>query len=380
MPTLNAALELAQELVPVLSRDAPRIDQEGAWPEASLRALLERGLGGLVVPKRFGGMGLGLGAMVRVGEILGGACASTAMCFGMHAVAAAVIAAKASPEQEELLREIAAGRHLTTLALSEPGSGSHFYYPDTRLEVRPEGLAISGQKSFVTNGGRADSYVMSCASAEPDAPPGEFSCLIVPASAAGLSWGPEWEGLGMRGNSSRSVQVEVELPASALLGEAGDQFWFLFNVITPYFLSAMSGTYLGVAASALTWTVEHLKGRVHAHSERALAEAPVLQHRLGELWAALARTRCLMRHYADAADRGEGALLGILSSKAEVGDDAVQVVNECMTLAGGRGYSDAGGLGRHLRDLRAAHVMAPTTDILRTWVGRLLLDQQLLSD
>ncbi|GIV95497.1 MAG: hypothetical protein KatS3mg057_0154 [Herpetosiphonaceae bacterium] len=69
-----------------------------------------------------------------------------------------------------------------------------------------------------------------------------------------------------------------------------------------------------------------------------------------------------------------------MSAKAEVADCTINVVNEAMTLSGGIGYRENAKLSRLLRDARAAHIMGPTTDILRTWVGRLLLDQPLLGD
>ena len=57
--------------------------------------------------------------------------------------------------------------------------------------------------------------------------------------------------MGMRGNSSRSLELQdVQIPAENLLGNEGDQIWYVFNVITPYFLVAMAGTYLGVASAA----------------------------------------------------------------------------------------------------------------------------------
>jgi len=51
-----------------------------------------------------------------------------------------------------------------------------------------------------------------------------------------------------------------------------------------------------------------------------------------------------------------------------------------MTLSGGLGYQNNSYLGMLLRDARASHVMSPTTDLLYTWVGRVLLDQPILSD
>ena len=94
------------------------------------------GLAGLVVPREAGGMGQGLYALARTCETIGSVSASTALCFGMHCVGSAVIGAKATAQQKkDFLEPIAAGEHLTTLALSEPGTGAHFYFPQTQLLV-----------------------------------------------------------------------------------------------------------------------------------------------------------------------------------------------------------------------------------------------------
>ena len=198
----------------------------------------------------------------------------------------------------------------------------------------------------------------------------------------GMQWGPAWEGLGMRGNSSRSLKItNVHLGAKHILGEKGDQLWYVFNVVAPYFLSAMAGTYLGVAARAFHEAKTALSQRVYSHSGSGLAQNSVLQHRLGTLWAKLESARRLIYHSAQLGDSSSpDALCSILASKAEIAGCAVEIVNEAMTLAGGMGYQESSVLGMLLRDARAAHVMSPTTDLLYTWLGRVLLDQPILSD
>ncbi|WP_268239016.1 acyl-CoA dehydrogenase family protein [Deinococcus malanensis] len=374
---------MTRELAAGVVRDhAAQVDQEAVWPEHGLRALQSAGLGGLVVPVEHGGLGHGLHTLTRLCEILGRECASTAITFGMHHVGAAVIAAKVTPWQRtQYLEPIVAGRHLTTLALSEPGTGAHFYYPQLQLDPAPDGsFRATGTKVFVTNGAHADSYVVSARSDSADL--GDFSCFVLPEGTEGMTWGEPWSGLGMRGNSARTLHLEgVNVPQTQLLGAVGDQIWYVFNVVAPYFLMAMTGTYLGVADAALNAAITHLRQRSYTHSGRTAAQESVLQHRVGALWETLERTRQLAYAAGRAGDAGDSsALPALLSSKSAVADTAVQVVNDAMGLMGGISYRDGNDMERHLRDVRAAPVMSPTTDLLRIWTGRVLLGQPLLGE
>ncbi len=378
---IQKAKEIAQGIV---QKEAPIADREGVWVAESMDALKEAKLTGLVVPVEYGGAGQGLYALVRICEVLGKSYSSAGLCFGMHCVGSAVIAAKATDWQKRLyLEPIAAGEHLTTLALSEPGTGAHFYFPQTPLLPLSEDVfLINGGKTFVTNGSYADSYVLSTAAASDDARPDEFSCVVLDEGTEGMQWGKDWNGLGMRGNSSRSLQLNnVHISSRHILGEKGDQLWYMFNVVAPYFLTAMAGTYLGIAERALEEATLTLSKRTYSHNGTSLAQVSLLQHRLGMVWAKVERTRQLIYNAALSGDKGDPAsVISILAAKAEVAGCAVDTVNEAMTLAGGIGYHHNATLGMLLRDARAAHVMAPTTDLLYTWIGRILLDQPLLSD
>ncbi len=358
---------------------AAEVDAECRWPAHSMQALAEAGLLGLQVPSELGGLGQGLLGLCVLTETIARACPSSALCYGMHCVATAVIAAKATDHQREhYLREIAQGRHITTLALSEHGTGAHFYLPETRLDADGEDFIVDGTKQFVTNGGHADSYVVSTVAADGEA--GDFSCLIVDNNSNGMHWLDTWAGFGMRGNSSRPLQLDrVRVPARNLLGEPGDQVWYVFEVVAPFFLMAMAGTYLGVAQAALDEAGLHLRSRRYSHSGESLSDVESLQIRYGELWTELVKTRALVR---EAARRGDGAhpeaLPFILACKADAAETAVRLANEAMSLCGGAAYRENSRVARLLRDARAGHVMTPTTGLLKLWTGRSLLGLPLL--
>jgi isovaleryl-CoA dehydrogenase len=381
----SSAIELkltaAQIAANVLEPHAASVDREARWPEAGMRALADSGLMGLHIPRRFGGQGQGLLALAVVTEELGRACSSTAMCFGMHCVASKVLAAKATADHEQrYLGPIAEGRHISTLALSEPGTGAHFFLPRTRFLPDGTDFRLDGQKSFVTSGGYADSYVVSAVPPGAELDPGTFTCLVLDAGAPGLEWLEPWQGLGMRGNSSRSVQLnQVKVPAWNLLGAKGDQIWYVFEIVAPYFLIAMSGVYLGIARAALELTIARLKARKHEHTGQALQSISVLSDQVSAMWTAIERTRQLTHHAARLGDTGStDATAALFAAKIDVAEMVVAVTNAAMMLAGGRGYQENDTLARLLRDAQAAHVMSPTTHLLKNWLGRAVLGLPLL--
>src|SRR5689334_13439335 len=109
----------------VLSRHAGDVDRTARWPQESLAGLGQTGLLGLSIDRALGGAGEGPATFAGVACALAEQCASTAMIYVMHVSAAQVIAAaRAFGQREAVLRQIALGKHLTTLALSEKGSRS----------------------------------------------------------------------------------------------------------------------------------------------------------------------------------------------------------------------------------------------------------------
>jgi alkylation response protein AidB-like acyl-CoA dehydrogenase len=360
---------------------AETVDRDCLWPEHSMRALATAGFLGLQVPTALGGHGQGLLALTAIAEVIGRACPSSALCFGMHCVGTAVMSAKATPyQQEHYLRPIAEGRHITTLALSESGTGSHFYLPETSLRSEGRHFIVNGTKRFVTNGGYADSYVVSTTIGDSEGSAGDFSCLVVDKNTQGMTWLEQWQGFGMRGNSARGLEFKnAAVVKENLLGEQGDQVWYVFEVVAPYFLMAMAGTYLGIAQAALDAAGTHLRSRQYAHSGTSLRDVDILQSRYADMWIAVEKTRRLIYEAAHRGDLGHpDALAFILACKADAGDTAVYLTNEAMTMCGGSAYRENSRIAQLLRDARASHVMSPTTDMLKVWTGRTLLGLPLL--
>lgn len=381
-PEILTLRDLAAEIATThLRPHAEETDREAVWPAAGMKRLAESGLTALHIPRRLGGHEQGLLALAVITEELAQGCSSGAMCFSMHSVAAKVLATKATPDQEKrFLAPIVQDGHISSLALSEPGTGAHFFLP--RVTFRSEGdtYVLDGEKSFITSGGHADSYVLSAVPPGAELDPGAFTCLAVEAGTAGMEWRQDWHGFGMRGNSSRGLILNgAHVPRANLLGAEGDQIWYVFEVIAPYFLVAMAGVYLGIARAALETAIAHLKTRRHSHTGESLSEVPVLWHDVAEAWIEVEATRRLIHHAAKLVDRGAAeAPLALFAAKTKVAQTVTAVTETAMILMGGKGYGENSDAGRLHRDARAAHVMAPTSHLLKTWLGRSLLDLPLL--
>ena len=149
---------LARVVQDVIAPAAEEVDRSGTFPRRQIEVLAESGLLALTVPEDCGGGGQGLPAAAEVVQSIGAACGSTAMVVTMHYSATAALLAAA---RTDVLREIGAGRHLSTLAFSEYGSRSHFWAPVSTATAAGQDVLLDARKSWVTAAGEADSYVWS---------------------------------------------------------------------------------------------------------------------------------------------------------------------------------------------------------------------------
>jgi alkylation response protein AidB-like acyl-CoA dehydrogenase len=155
----ETAVANAKELADrVLAPAARQNDKEAEFSSEAVTALGSAGLLGMMLPAERGGAALGPRTFAAVVAALAEADASVAMVYLMHVCAAATIAAaRNGAAVAPTLKEIAAGRHLSTLALSEAGSRSHFWAPVSRARRNAAGVHITAKKSFVTSAGKAHS-------------------------------------------------------------------------------------------------------------------------------------------------------------------------------------------------------------------------------
>jgi alkylation response protein AidB-like acyl-CoA dehydrogenase len=265
-------------------------------------------------------------------------------------------------------REIAAGRHLSTLAFSEAGSRSHFWAPLSTATADGDGVRLDAQKSWITSAQHATAYVWSSR-----ATAGEGSSLwLVPRETAGLRVSAGFDGLGLRGNDSAPLTAEGAFAhGSQRLGPDGGGADTMLGVVLPWFACMNAACSVGIMERALAGTLTHIAATRHQHLGTSLADLPTIRAYLARMKLGLDQARALLDDGVRAIGDGRAdASLRVLEVKAAAGEAATTVTELAMRVCGGAAYRKELGVERAFRDARAAGVMAPTTDQLYDFIGR----------
>ena len=377
--THDAAISIAREIASrTLAPSAAQNDKAGRFSSEAVQSLSQAGLLGLLLPTDLGGSGLGPGTFAAVMATIAEADASVAMVYLMHVLGSACILAARSGATEAttpVLKEIAAGRHLSTLAFSEAGSRSHFWAPVSRAQRNGAGVHITAKKSWVTSAGHAQSYVVSALSPEGKGPT-DSTLYLLTEGTRGLSVAGPWDGMGLRANASAPIALEdCEVAPHFQLTDDGAGFPAMLNVVLPMFSLGTAAVALGLCRAAVAGTVSHLKSAKFEHLGQCLGESlPTLRAQLATMQIETDGLASRIDDLVDHLEKPRGTtMLRVLETKAAAGDVAISVTSTAMRTCGGAAFSKHLSIERLFRDAHAGAVMAPTGDVLREFVGKSLL-------
>jgi alkylation response protein AidB-like acyl-CoA dehydrogenase len=354
---------------------AEQVDSARAFPQAAIAAFLSSGLSGLISAKEFGGAGGTIREAAKVIERIGQVCGSTAMVAAMHYCGAQVIE---SAGDDATRKSVAQGKYLTTLAFSEAGSRSHFWAPTSTAEREGSEILLNARKSWVTAANHADVYVWS---SRPVAAEGFSTLWLVPRITPGLTTGPAFEGLGLRGNDSVPVTAAyARIAPDQMLGEDGKGADIMLGIVLPIFSLLSAAASLGLMNGAIARTITHMSATKFEHLNHALMNFPTARAFLARMQVKADMVRALLDDAVTAVlNPGPATMLRVLEIKAAAGESATEALDIAMRVCGGAAFRKEDGVERYFRDARAATVMAPTTDQLYDFIGRALCGMDLFA-
>jgi alkylation response protein AidB-like acyl-CoA dehydrogenase len=362
----------------VLEPNAEELDRTGLYPRANLLHTARAGLNSLLLPERYGGLGLDHGAYALATHTLARYCPSTTMVFVMHTAAVQTVNLAGNEEQRQRLLPSAREGMLGTLAFSEPATGSHFWYCVSQARRDGAGYVLEKDASFVTSAGEADWYVVQTRTPD-SADPSDMIYLLVYNGQPGV-WAGRWRALGMNGNASGPMRFrDVRVAAEDRIGAEGAGAYWNDNVVDPIFLLGSSACWAGIARGALDRAVAHATTRVHADVGKRVADYQLMRHYLARCNILVSSAEALLFRAAQRLDELTAAgrphaemLFDLWELKVHAADVVIEVTNIALQVAGGLGFK-SGPIERALRDGRAGAVMGPSNEMCREWIGLTLV-------
>ncbi len=328
LPGQDAAdlIELTREIADKeLGRRVDEHEKAETYPEGLFATLGEAGLLGLPYPEEFGGGGQPYEVYLQVIEELAARWAAVAVATSVHTLACFPVATYGSASQRERwLPRMLAGELVGGYSLSEPQAGSDAAALTCKASKVEGGYRVTGNKAWITHGGKADFYALFVRTGEGSR---GISCFLGPGAADGLTFGRPEEKMGLHGVPTTSAHYDgVMLEDDRLLGSEGQGLQIAF--------SALDSGRLGIAACATGLAQAALDEAVAYAKERQTFGKRIIDHQgLGFLLADMAAGVDCAR--ATVPGRGSSAGCGV----------AVQPAGQCRQ-AGGHGHGDEGDDGR----------------------------------
>ncbi len=347
-------------------------DREQSMPASLIAKLGEMGLLGVMIPTEYGGAGLSYLANTVILEEIARQDGAVALMLAAHnglCVAQLLIAANAA-QRRKYLPKLATGEWLGAWGLTEPGCGSDAAALSTRAERDGSGWRISGHKQFITNGSRAQVFVIM-ARTEPEKRAKGISAFIVEKGAAGFSIGHKEDKLGMRASDTVTLNLEnVPVGPDALLGEYGMGYVDALRVLERgrVGIGALS---VGLARGALEESLAYVKER--QAFGKPLAELQAIQFLLADMATETEAARLLVRDAASSLDRGENERVKASIAKLFASEIATRAGLNAIQIHGGYGYTKDIPVERYMRDAKLCEIGECSSQVQRILIARELL-------
>ncbi len=350
---------IEKEILP----NARAIDRQGSFPKENMDKIFKQGFTNIPYPEELGGLGLPYPIYIACMELVGKACASTAISLAIHGTVCDGLYQFGNKDQhEKYLRDLITGRKLAAFALTESNSGSDARSMTTSAMIDSRSdWKINGSKMYITNSGKADYYFVFAKTK------GGFGSFLVPKEAKGFSFGSNITKMGLRGSTLMGLNFDdVVVPKENLVGENGQGFEYAKKMLLGgrITIAALS---LGIAQAALEKTIAYAKER--KAFGKPISDFEITRAKVADMMTEINGAR-LMTYYA-ALLKGRKQDFGTEACEAKLyaTEMALRVCNQAIQIHGGYGYTDEADVHRHWRDAKLMTIGEGTSEIMQVIIS-----------
>lgn len=353
---------------------AAEIDEEERFPEEIIAEMGELGLMGIPYPEEYGGAGMDMVSYAIAVEEIAKVCGSTSLTLAAHiSLGCGPIFLFGSEDQKKkYLPDLCSGKTLGAFGLTEPQAGSDAGATETTCIDQGDHYLLNGTKSFCTNGGYANTIVVSAVSSKGAGTRG-ISCFIIEKGWDGFEVGKTEKKLGVRGSNTVMLHfTDVKIPKENLLGSENEGFRQMLTTLDGGRISiaAMS---LGLAEGAYEATLEHVTNRKAFN--RKIADFQATQFKIADMYTEIEASRHLIFDAARKKDEGRDFIREAALAKLYASEVASRVTLQAIQLFGGYGYIREYPVERMFRDAKLCEIGEGTSEIQRLVISRSLLKE-----
>ncbi|MCD8411698.1 acyl-CoA dehydrogenase [Tenacibaculum finnmarkense] len=365
----DAARDFAQtELLPgVIERD-----NKQEFPDSLVKKMGKLGFMGIMVDPKYGGSGMDAISYVLIMEELSKIDASASVmvsvnnslvCYGLEAFGT-------EDQKQKYLTKLASGEQIGAFCLSEPEAGSDATSQATTAQEKDDHYLINGTKNWITNGGRADVYLVIAQTDRSKKYKG-INAFIVEKGAEGFHVGPKEDKLGIRGSDTHTLQFNnVKVPKENRIGEDGFGFKFAMKTLAGGRIG-IAAQALGIASGAYELALKYSKERKTFGTE--ICNHQAIAFKLADMYTEIEAARMLVMKAAWDKDQGNnydmsGAMAKLYASKV-----AMEQSVEAVQIHGGNGFVKDYHVERLMRDAKITQIYEGTSEIQKIVISRGLI-------
>ncbi|WP_315812003.1 acyl-CoA dehydrogenase family protein [Bradyrhizobium sp. SZCCHNR2028] len=342
-------------------------DEAGEFPRALYLKAAEIGLLGLGFPEEFGGVPADqFMKIVSSQELARAGAGGISASLMSHTIGAPPIARAAQPQvRARVLPEILAGRKISALAITEPSGGSDVANLRTKAVRDGDHYVVSGEKTFITSGMRADYITVAVRTGGPG--PAGVSLLLVPGDTPGLTR-TKLDKMGWWASDTATLHFGgCRVPVENLIGEEGQGFKLIMH--------NFNSERMGMAASCTAFARVCLDDAIAYARERQtfgkpLAQHQVIRHKLVDMAQRVAASQAMLEMLAWRLEQGDNPVAEICMMKNQATQTMAYCASEAVQIFGGAGFMRGIRVERIYREVKVNAIGGGTEEIMKDLASR----------
>lgn len=352
---------------------AAKIDRESAFPREVVQKLAVNDFFGLYLPGEFGGSEAGYLSYVLTVEEIAKVSAGVASILVNHASMAAYALNRwgSADQKSNYLEPLCKSEKLGAFALTEPGAAPGV--GSNKLVAIKDGnnYVLNGRKSYVANGGVADTYIVFAVT-DPTKGSNGVSAFIVDAKTPGISALRTIGKMGMRAcPSAELIFQDVIVPVDNMLGCEGEGMAIIEETKAVATI-AEGALAIGVAQAGMEEAATYAKQRVQFG--QPIANFPAIQNMLAEMYANIHLARLAIYDAANSMDQGKKVLTEAAMIKLFVSRISQNALIDAIQVHGGYGFTEDIIVSRFYRDVKGLFLIDSSADLPEKVIAAELLD------